>query len=325
MAEKVALIGSGNWGSAIATKLGKNALTNPMFDKEVKMWVFEEYVKKEGEKWVRPARGAKPPEGKTWLDEGYETLTGVINRLHENPIYLEGIPLPTSIVATPDVKDAVTGATMLIFVIPHNFLAPIVPKMEGAFAKSAVGISLIKGIEFEKNKPVLISDLLKKEMAKAEGNPSVDMSVLMGANVANEVAKGDFAEATIGCTDLKIGKKWCELFNTNDFKVRERALDPGTRERGTRTPIAQANAPLRSALECLTAIACAYAFFHCAFSVAGRSVPGCGRRRAVRRAQERRRVGRRLLGWLRLRRQHQGGHHSHRPQGDAAVLRKVLR
>jgi len=141
------------------------------------------------------------------------------NEFHTNPIYLEGIPLPTSIHAEPDVKKAVTGATMLIFVIPHNFLAPIVPKMEGAFAKGAVGISLIKGIEFEDAKPVLISDLLAKEMAKSEGAPKVDMSVLMGANVANEVAKGDFAEATIGCTDLAIGKKWCALFNTKDFKV----------------------------------------------------------------------------------------------------------
>ena len=130
MTEKVALIGSGNWGSAIATKLGVNALSNPMFDKTVEMWVFEEYVKKEGDKWTRPARGAKPPEGKTWEDEGYRTLTGVINEFHTNPIYLEGIPLPTSIHAEPDVKKAVTGATMLIFVIPHNFLAPIVPKME---------------------------------------------------------------------------------------------------------------------------------------------------------------------------------------------------
>ena len=34
------------------------------------MWVFEEYVKLEDGKWIRPARGAQPPEGKTWVDEG---------------------------------------------------------------------------------------------------------------------------------------------------------------------------------------------------------------------------------------------------------------
>merc|ERR1719163_623533 len=62
----------------------------------------------------------------------------------------------------------------MVFVIPHNFLAPVVPKMENAFAPNAVGIS---------------------------------------------VAKGDFAEATIGCTDLTIGAKWVKLFNTPDFKV----------------------------------------------------------------------------------------------------------
>ena len=74
------------------------------------MWVFEEYVKEEDGKWVRPARGAKPPEGKTWVDEGYRPLTQVINELNENVIYLPGIPLPTSIHAQPDVEAAVTGA-----------------------------------------------------------------------------------------------------------------------------------------------------------------------------------------------------------------------
>jgi len=219
-AEKVALVGSGNWGSAIATKIGLNVLANPdMFDKEVQMWVFEEYVKLEEGKWIRPARGAKPPEGKTWVDEGYRPLTEVINELNENVIYLPGIKLPKSIIAQPDIKKCVTGATMMVFVIPHNFLAPIVPKMEGAFAEGAVGISLIKGIEFKDSKPILISDLLAAEMAKGPGSPKVDMSVLMGANVANEVAKGDFAEATVGCTDLTIGNKWVKVFNTPDFKV----------------------------------------------------------------------------------------------------------
>ena len=49
--------------------------------------------------------------------------------------------------------------------------------------------------------------------------PEVAMSVLRGANVANEVAKGDFAEATIGCPDDAEGVKWCKLFNTPDFAV----------------------------------------------------------------------------------------------------------
>jgi len=222
MPEKVALIGSGNWGSAIATKMGINTAACADFEDTVMMWVFEEYVKLEDGKWVRPARGSKPPEGKTWVDEGYEPLTEVINRLHENVVYLPNIKLPPNIVACPDIAKCVTDATMMVFVIPHNFLAPIVPKMEGKFAKGCIGISLIKGIEFEKSgefKPILISDLLQKEMAKAEGSPEVDMSVLMGANVANEVAAGDFAEATIGCTDAKIGEKWCKLFNTDDFSV----------------------------------------------------------------------------------------------------------
>lgn len=142
--ERVVLVGSGNWGSAIATKIGQNALKDPRFHPEVKMWVFEEYVKLEkttkGDQWIRPARGSKPPAGKTWVDAGFRPLTEVINEKHENVIYLPGIKLPESIVAEPDIHKAVKDATMMIFVIPHNFLAPIVPKMNGAFAKEAIGI-----------------------------------------------------------------------------------------------------------------------------------------------------------------------------------------
>uniref|UniRef100_A0A7S0EYM2 Glycerol-3-phosphate dehydrogenase [NAD(+)] n=1 Tax=Phaeocystis antarctica TaxID=33657 RepID=A0A7S0EYM2_9EUKA len=191
--EKVCIIGSGNWGSAIAKIVGRNVLDRDQFEDEVTMWVFQENV-----------------DGKN--------LTDIINNEHENVKYLPGVKFTDNVVADPDLTNAVQGATLLIFVLPHQFLGRICPQMTG-MAKGCRAVSLIKGIEFKDSKPILISDLLAAEMKKGPNAPDVDMSVLMGANVANEVAKGDFAEATVGCTDLAIGAKWVSVFNTPDFKV----------------------------------------------------------------------------------------------------------
>eukprot|EP00962_Isochrysis_galbana_P038784 scaffold13802_cov116-Isochrysis_galbana.AAC.6 len=86
------------------------------------MWVFEEYVKFVDGAWIRPARGSSPPEGKTWVDVGYTPLTQVINEKHENVIYLPGIELPHNIVAEPDIKKCVTGATMMVRACPPQTL-----------------------------------------------------------------------------------------------------------------------------------------------------------------------------------------------------------
>lgn len=44
--KKVAIIGSGNWGSAIARIIGENVKKfNTMFQESVAMWVFEEVSK----------------------------------------------------------------------------------------------------------------------------------------------------------------------------------------------------------------------------------------------------------------------------------------
>ena len=43
--KKVCIVGSGNWGSAIARLVGANTARFPeRFESEVKMWVFEEEV-----------------------------------------------------------------------------------------------------------------------------------------------------------------------------------------------------------------------------------------------------------------------------------------
>ena len=49
-------------------------------------------------------------------------------------------------------------------------------------SKDCRAISLIKGFDFVDGKPFLLSEVIEKELG-------IECSVLMGANVANEVAK----------------------------------------------------------------------------------------------------------------------------------------
>ena len=118
--KKVCIVGSGNWGSAIARLVGVNTARCPeRFVKDVNMWVFEEDV--DGRK-----------------------LTEIINTDHENVKYLPGRPLPHNIVAVPDISDAALSADILIFVLPHQFIKRACAPLKGKLKEGAVGLSLIK-------------------------------------------------------------------------------------------------------------------------------------------------------------------------------------
>mmetsp|Transcript_24559 Transcript_24559/g.75883 ORF Transcript_24559/g.75883 Transcript_24559/m.75883 type:complete len:240 (+) Transcript_24559:2-721(+) len=78
-----------------------------------------------------------------------------------------------------------------------------------------MSVSLIKGgLELEGGKLGLCSDVLRKLLDH-------NVSVLMGANVANEVAQGQFCEATLG-TDAPAEDQatLVKLFDCPDFRVR---------------------------------------------------------------------------------------------------------
>ena len=85
------------------------------------MWVFEEQI--EGRK-----------------------LTEIINTDHENVKYLPGVKLPANVIAVPDLVDAAKNADLLVFVIPHQFIARTVQTLKGNIKDGAAAISLIKGI-----------------------------------------------------------------------------------------------------------------------------------------------------------------------------------
>jgi len=185
--EKVTIVGSGNWGSAIAKIIGRNVIDLDEFEDEVKMWVFQEQV-----------------DGKN--------LTDIINTEHENVKYLPDIKFTENVVADPDLASAVSGATMLVFVLPHQFLGRICPQMT-TIAPNCRAISLIKGIEFGEAGPILISSIIKEAMG------GMDVSVLMGANVANEVARDEFCESTVGYADKSNGESFQRLLDCPTFRI----------------------------------------------------------------------------------------------------------
>ncbi|XP_054447106.1 glycerol-3-phosphate dehydrogenase [NAD(+)], cytoplasmic isoform X2 [Pteronotus mesoamericanus] len=185
--KKVCIVGSGNWGSAIAKIVGGNAAQLARFDPRVTMWVFEE-------------------------DIGGRKLTEIINTQHENVKYLPGHKLPPNVVAVPDVVQAAVDADILIFVVPHQFISKICDQLKGHLKANATGISLIKGVDEGPNGLKLISEVIGERLG-------IPMSVLMGANIASEVADEKFCETTIGCKDNAQGQLLKELMQTPNFRI----------------------------------------------------------------------------------------------------------
>ncbi|KAK7207752.1 sn-glycerol 3-phosphate dehydrogenase NAD+ [Myxozyma melibiosi] len=163
---KVSVIGSGNWGSAIAKIVAENTASNPeAFDLNVRMWVFEEMI-------------------------GDKKLTEIINTQHENVKYLPGIRLPSNLVAVPDLVECVTGSDILIFNVPHQFLPRICSQLKGKIPPSVRAVSCIKGVELSANGITLIASYITEQLG-------IYCGALSGANLAPEVAQEKFSETTI--------------------------------------------------------------------------------------------------------------------------------
>lgn len=190
MAEKISvcIVGSGNWGSAIAKIVGANAARLPEFEDTVNMFVYEEMINE-------------------------KRLTEIINTTHENVKYLPGHKLPTNVVAVPDLVEAAKNADVLIFVVPHQFIPNFCKALLGKIKPNAIAISLIKGFDKAEGGGIdLISHIITRHL-------KIPCSVLMGANLANEVAEGKFCETTIGCRDVKYGRMLRDLFQAEHFRV----------------------------------------------------------------------------------------------------------
>lgn len=163
---RIAVIGSGNWGTTVAKILAENCLSRPhLFRHHVLMWVFEEKV-----------------DGRN--------LTDIINQDHENVRYLPGVKLPRNLRANPNILEVALDADLLVFNLPHQFLPRICKQLRGHVKPHCRAISCLKGLEVNEKGVKLLSSVITEQLGVACG-------ALSGANLAPEIARGNWSETTV--------------------------------------------------------------------------------------------------------------------------------
>lgn len=164
---RVAVIGSGNWGTTVAKVIAENtALRSDEFHKDVKMWVYQEQI-------------------------NGRNITDIINEEHENVKYLNGIKLPHNLIAEPSIVETANDADLLIFNIPHQFLPRVCEQLKGHVKSGARAVSCLKGLDVTPHGCKLLSTYITENLGVYCGS-------LSGANLAPEVAKEKWSETTVG-------------------------------------------------------------------------------------------------------------------------------
>lgn len=178
---KVTVVGSGNWGSTISKIVAENTREHPdLFEETVQMWVYEEEVTiSHKSKHYDPSNPDKKHK-----------LTELINTLHENVKYLPGIALPPNVVANPSLQDAVRDSSILVFNLPHQFIANVCKQLKGHILPFARGISCIKGVNVTDDGVSLFSEWIGDGLG-------IYCGALSGANIASEIAAEKWSETTI--------------------------------------------------------------------------------------------------------------------------------
>jgi glycerol-3-phosphate dehydrogenase (NAD(P)+) len=115
---------------------------------------------------------------------------------HENPDYLPGVRLVSSLGATADIGEALDGADLVLFAVPAQSLRASLESWAPLIPADALLVSLIKGIEH--GTLMRISEVLMDVL----GAPASRVAVVTGPNLAREIAARQFTASVVACSDL---------------------------------------------------------------------------------------------------------------------------
>lgn len=175
--QTIAVLGPGSWGTALAQVLNDNGHT-------VRLW------------------GNIPAQ----IDE--------INTTHTNSHYFKDIVLNDAIVATTDLKEALTGADAVLFVVPTKVTRLVAKQVAETLDHKVVVMHASKGLEPGTHQR--LSTILEEEIP---ADLRTEVVVVSGPSHAEETIVRDITLITAASKDLEAAKYAQQLFGNHYFRL----------------------------------------------------------------------------------------------------------
>ncbi len=175
--KKMSVVGAGAWGTALAKHLAEKGLT-------VRLWAYE-----------------------------HDVVTA-INATHENLVFLKGVTLPRSLVATSSLADAIEGCDGILFVVPSHVTRAVLQKLAVCLPHPIPVISATKGIEEDTAKLMtqVMEDVLPPPM-----HPF--LMALSGPSFAVELSAGQPTAVCLAGPDEQLVRRFQAALMTPAFRV----------------------------------------------------------------------------------------------------------
>jgi glycerol-3-phosphate dehydrogenase (NAD(P)+) len=176
---KIAVLGGGAWGTALADLLAGQAGEGSGHD--VVIW-------------------AREPE----VVEG-------INRGHVNPLFLPDAPLAPGLRAVGGIREAVEGAELVVSAAPSFAAGTVMAEAAPALSDQTLVVSVSKGITDDLK---TMSEVLGEVLG-----PAVPVSVLSGPSFAREVHQRQPTAVVAAAADEEVARRTQRAFSCAHFRV----------------------------------------------------------------------------------------------------------
>ncbi len=173
----IGVIGAGSWGTSLANLLAKKGFS-------VTLWAYE------------------------------ADLVSRMKQRRENDTYLKGIRLSGNLSFTSDLREAVTGRDLLLFVTPSQVLRSVLAQAAPHIGERSLLVTASKGIE---NETLMLMTEVFEEVLPGVGKER--LAVLSGPSFAKEVA-ADLPTAVVASSlSAAVAQRVQDIFSTDYFRV----------------------------------------------------------------------------------------------------------